>query len=279
MRLRGGTWGGIACSTFALFISGCVQSALEDTEGTTHVDSAFSVLDVSSATSILPVVEARRGALRVCLALIGFGAETAAANTKMSAVIKSAIGEWNDLLVGNPDWAIPTTAPVITVQVTECGGTTGDMRVNVWKDASTFTTDYCGRRPTWICSSAGSTSTRTVYIGPVNRGVPEDVFDPYTLRHEYGHMIGLGDTYRIAGSHDWVGTQPPSVMNRGSLTLTDDDKFGLWVTLRTVKTGSRSCDDFGTEQAMTSNVWRSIMCDSSTRPVTTDTPAVTIRTP
>jgi len=270
MHLRGGIRAGIfACFALATINAGCAQTEANEESEEGHSESAFSVLDVSAATSILPVVETRAGALRVCLALIGFGTEAPAANIKMSRVIKTAVSSWNDLLATNPDWHVASTAPVITMQTTECSGAAGDMRVNVWKDATTFTTDYCGRRPTWVCSSAGATSARTVYIGPVNRGVPEDVFDPYTILHEYGHMLGLGDTYRIAGSHDWVGTQPPSVMNRGSLTLTDDDKFGLWVTLRAVKTGTRSCTDFGAEQAMTSNIWHAIMCDSAATPGTT----------
>jgi len=235
------------------------------------VESAapFSVLNVTSATSMLSVVEARAGAIKVCLGLTGFGADTAATSTKMQRISKAAFGAWNDLLAGHPDWRVTAVDPVFTVKTSECTDAAEDLRINVWADASEFTSDYCGRRPTWVCSSAGDMWGRNIYIGPINRGVPEDVFDPYTILHEYGHMLGLGDTYRIPGSHDWVGDQPPSVMNRGSLTLTDDDKLGLWVTLRSIKTGSRSCDGFGTALTMTANVWSAIMCDPTTTPGTT----------
>ncbi len=265
--VRGVALGGLI--GLSLVACASAQSASDDNVGTSEVQSGFSVLDVSPTTSILPVVEARAGRLQVCLGLIGFGTETATASTKMQATIKSALSGWNALLVGNRDWSVATVAPMFDVQTTECSTTADDLRINVWKDAAKFTSDYCSRYPTWSCSSAGNTAARTVFIGPINRGVPDDVFDPYVILHEYGHMIGLGDTYRIAGSHDWVGPQPPSVMNRGSVTLTDDDKFGAWVTLRAVKTGVRSCTGFGAEETMTANVWRAIMCDPTATPTTT----------
>ena len=58
-------------------------------------------------------------------------------------------------------------------------------------------------------------------------------------------------------------------MNRGSLSLTDDDKFGLWVTWRAVSTGVRSCAGFGADVRMTASAWGAIMCDPRAVPVTT----------
>ena len=204
-----------AASLFTLLLAaaGCASAPGEnDITAETETESApFSVLPVTSTTSILPVVESRAGKLRVCLALIGFPASgRSTASAKLQAGIRGSLSGWNALFAGNPDWHVATVSPVFTVQTTECSARAQDLRINVWNDAATFTSDYCARFPGWTCSSAGDTPTRTVNIGPVNRGLPEDIYDPYIILHEYGHMIGLADTYTIPGSIEWVGTaQPP----------------------------------------------------------------------
>lgn len=264
---------GRLCSSFfllalALGLAACgAADEQQEEEALDDIDSEFSVLN--TAGSILPVIESRAGAPRVCLGLIGFGRETLAADNWYRRAIPYAMTSWNNLLAGNSEWSVRRIAPSISMQNSECAPTTGDFRINVWRDARTFTSSFCGRRPSWVCASSTSTGTRTMNIGPVNRGAPASVYDSYTLLHELGHLLGMADTYRISGSHDWIGAQPPSVMNRGSLSLTRDDQLGLWVALRAVKTGVRSCSGFGAAQTMTSNIWGSIMCDSTRRPITT----------
>ena len=83
-----------------------------------------------------------------------------------------------------------------------------------------------------------------------------------------GHLLGLGDTYQTSGINEWKGEQPPSVMNGESYSLTDDDRLGLWATLRQVKTGVRGCE--GTAEAQyTVNGFGSILCNAKSTPVST----------
>jgi hypothetical protein len=151
------------------------------------------------------------------------------------------------------------------------------LNVNVWATEARFKDDYCSR-PNYKCSSGAIPQYRTLYLGPWSHTKPADVFDAYRLLHEYGHLLGLGDTYRRPGVTNWVGEQPPSVMSGGSQVLTDDDKLGLWVALRTLRTGRRSCEGFGVDVAMTENTKNLLVCDPSAVPENTHgTPSPTSR--
>ena len=101
-------------------------------------------------------------------------------------------------------------------------------------------------------------------MGPINRGVSADIFYYFTILHEYGHLLALGDTYRIPGVIEWTENQPPSVMNGQNFppeAFTADDQWGLWAVLYSLKTGKRGCQGFGKEVPMTKNQACQIMCD------------------
>ncbi len=246
----------------ALALAACAADSDADTD-----EGAFSVNQVSSDFSILPALENLGGKPPVCVALIGFDprARQATGDT-IAALVTDAARKWNALLSGNELWTLRAeVTPTYTFQESECPTTGPGFSVNVWATAEQFRAEYCSR-PGYGCSPAVIAPYRSVYLGPWNRDRPLDPYDPHVLLHEYGHLLGLGDTYRIPGQTDWVREQPPSVMNNGSRTLTEDDKLGLWVALRELKTGVRSCDGFGGNVEMTQNVWNRLMCDPSTRP-------------
>lgn len=127
----------------------------------------------------------------------------------------------------------------------------------------------CEPHPDGMCASGAAVWDHLILLGPWNRTMEVDPLDDFTILHEYGHMLGLGDTYRIPGYHDWVGAQPGSVMNGHHAQLTEDDRLGLWATVRAVKTGKRSCDGFGHELEMTANVWHAFMRAPDAQPVVT----------
>ncbi len=230
-------------------------------------EDGFAVLDVSAESSVLTSIARKNGNVAVCVGLIGFSDANAAAR-EMKTEIDHVTNAWNALLQGNGDWQVARVTPTYTMQASECSATQGDLRINVWAERSRFENEFCARRPSWICSANTDYTLRTIAIGPVNRGVDVDVFDEGRLLHEYGHAQGLADTYKVPGAHDWTGSvQPASVMNGKSETLTEDDKLGLWLTWRSLRTGDRSCDGLGTKVQFTSNVWNSVMCDALAQPV------------
>lgn len=54
------------------------------------------------------------------------------------------------------------------------------------------------------------------------------------VAHEFGHMMGLADTYKEGHEE-----QPDSMMK--SLVWSDDDKFAIWALWKFLKTGVMSC--------------------------------------
>ncbi len=238
--------------------AGCV--AADESEPASGED-AFSVNPFPTSFSLLPAIENSGGKIDVCVGLVGFTpAKAQEAAAKLPVLIKDSVRKWNALLTGNPLWTlnreIETTVNVYTGR---CPSTLGTFRVSVWATAQGFIADHCSTTST--CAPAANPGRREIFLGPYNRGRAQDMFAPYVMLHEYGHLLGLGDTYKTPGALDFPGTQPPSVMNVLSQTLTDDDKRGLWVTLRELKTGIRSCDGFGAEIPMTANTSYLMMCD------------------
>ncbi len=232
-------------------------------------DLQFALSDVSN--SILPDIEAVDGNLDVCLALIGFEpAEKASATARFEDMLTRVPNAWNNLLKGNPEWPVQHQLKVnFTVQSSHCPKSTRGFNANVWKNKTDFINDFCSEYPDGMCSSGALVATKGFAIGPVNRGHDADIYDYFTLLHEYGHLLALGDTYRNPGLSDWVTNQPPSVMNGQNFpreNFTSDDQWGLWATLHAVKTGSRSCFGYGDTVDMILNSWKEVMCDPRSQP-------------
>lgn len=255
-----------------LLLGACSVAQTEDADSNeigVHEDG-FAVLEVDNKSSVLSTIAATGGKLSVCVGLMGFGSQSASAGATLKTQIAETANKWNSLFAGNSEWTVATVDVTFNVQNGECTKTQNDLRVNVWADRTRFQNEFCARRPNWICSANTDTNNRTITVGPVNRGVDVDVFDASRMVHEYGHAMGLADTYKVPGSHDWNGSvQPPSVMNGKSSKLTSDDQLGLWITWRAVKTGARTCNGFGKSVSFTSNVWNSILCDPGALPVIT----------
>ena len=234
--------------------------------------SHFSALPVDASSSILPVLKSTNGQPKVCVALLGY--DDAAASDAMDtiqALLEDTTNQWNALVQDYPGWTVQTITPNVSFATEECTAANGaDFNVNVWHDVQQFQSEYCAARFLTICSAATRWDEKTMFLGPWNRDQVVDELAPFTILHEYGHLLGLGDTYRIEGFNDWEGEQPASVMNGESTELTSDDQLGLWVTLRGIETGVRSCDGFGTEMTMTLNGFNALMCDPSSAPAMTD---------
>lgn len=233
-------------------------------------ESNFSVLDVS--WSILPILEQTNGVPDVCVGLMGFDTPDAqsAALAQLGARIEDAANQWNALLGDDDAWRITKIAPTYRVHATPCTSSfSGGFSVNLWKDVERFKTEFCaknGMAPQNCCSATFPWS-HTLNLGPWNRTREVDPFDPFASLHEYGHLLGLGDTYEIPGRLEWEGEQPPAVMNGNSHVPTEDDALGVLATLHAVRTGVRSCE--GTAKVtLTKNAFGALMCNPAAVPVT-----------
>jgi uncharacterized protein YraI len=233
-------------------------------------EANFAVLPVSTLTSILPAIEEAEGEPEVCIGLLGYAndAERQAAFEKLTSQITTTANAWNDLLAGNPLWRLKARVkPFYFQQTTQCTEVNfAGFSVNLWKTADQFKQEFCFDRPESQCASAARSRARMFFLGPWNRDHEEDPLDGFTVLHEYGHLLGLGDTYKTPGVNDFVGEQPPSIMNGKSFFLTDDDKLGLWATLRAVKTGFRSCEGFAESASFTANGFNAILCNPQAQP-------------
>ncbi|MFO0742156.1 MAG: SH3 domain-containing protein [Labilithrix sp.] len=254
------------------FGAGCATKD-DASRGEDPKEDEFAVLPVDQLSSVLPAIEDSEGRPDICVGMIGF--TPSEAKTKLEELelqLTDAMNQWNALLAGNPLWHFKgRIAPNYMMQSTECTQTiyTG-FSVNLWKDVARFRSDYCAKNfvPDSRCASAAYTNRRIFYLGPWNRTREVEALDWFTPLHEYGHLLGLGDTYQTAGLNEWKGQQPPSVMNGESMSLTDDDRLGLWATLRQVKTGVRGCE--GTKEAQyTINGYGSILCNAKSEPIVT----------
>ncbi|NBQ52416.1 MAG: hypothetical protein EBU49_02380 [Proteobacteria bacterium] len=220
--------------------------------------------------SMLKDIEAGNGTIPVCLALINFPeGERQKAEASFKDMVDRAANSWNGLLKGHPNWPVQRRVEIdFAVKESRCQSPSKGFGLTVWHRAIDFERDYCSN-PGWVCSSGGSAALREIFIGPVNRGRPSNIYSYYTILHEYGHLLGLGDTYRNKGMSDWDVDQPPSVMNGENYppeVFTTDDRWGIWATLNAVKSGRRDCRGFGKEVEMKMNSWQNIMCDPRSEP-------------
>ncbi len=245
-----------------VLVAGCVF-ACKVRSLETSSDLRFAIGD--ARYSLLKDIEEKNGKIPVCLALIGFPAEERNdAETRFKDMLSRAANSWNSLLKGHPDWPLRRDIELVfTVQETECPTSQSGFSARIWRNSGDFRRDYCSR-PGYVCTSGASAITRFLNIGPENRGNPSDIYNYFTIVHEYGHLLGLGDTYRNKGLSDWDVDQPPSVMNGQNFppeVFTTDDRWGVWATLNALKSGRRDCRGYGKEVEMKLNTWQNVMCD------------------
>lgn len=229
-------------------------------------DLRFAMGDVKY--SLLKDIKEKKGRISVCIALIGFPKEeTSQAATRFQEMLTRAGNAWNALLKEHPNWPVKHDLDfAYSVQASKCQSNWSGFNVIVWRDADTFQKEHCSN-PGYVCASGGSAITRTIYIGPMNRGSTDDIYEYFTVLHEYGHVLGLGDTYRNKGMSDWAVDQPPSVMNGQNYppeVFTTDDRWGIWATLNALDSGKRDCAGYGKEVQMKLNAWQNVMCDPRT---------------
>lgn len=225
----------------------------------------FAIYD--SSNSYLREIDRSGGVAGFCLALIGFSdEERPRAEAWFPAHIARAMNTWNAALAPHPRWPHKGELMINEIrQDTECEPNPNVIRFNVWGDGDRFRKEFCAKQENiTICTSSADVAARVVYIGPVADDKSFELYNYFTVLHEYGHMLGLGDTYQIRNHQEWEGEQPPSVMNGRAVPqdqLTVDDRMGIWAVLNEIRTGKRTCEGFGAKVPLKYNSWRVLMCD------------------
>lgn len=222
----------------------------------------FAIRDTKN--SILRDIMSSSGRIPVCVGFMAFSdSERKKASRYFRKELTKVANAWNGLLADHPHWPVKHKIVLdFHEQDQPCKARIYGFGVSVWRTDAAFQRDYCQNAP--VCVSSTWPDKRLMIIGPSNRGVAADIYDYFTLLHEYGHLLALGDTYQVPGRSEWEGDQPPSVMNGNNHPLeklTTDDRWGLWAVLAAILTGERSCKAYGSDVPMTVNAPQYVMCD------------------
>lgn len=97
----------------------------------------------------------------------------------------------------------------------------------------------CGSK---IQYSAGEHNTQTISILPVAGSRPRPVTEfSRTITHEFGHLFGLFDSYKMPPRVSFEGPTPHAIMAYTSDRVTRDDAEGIAVAMRWVYEGKIDC--------------------------------------
>jgi ShK domain-like len=151
---------------------------------------------------------------------------TTAQRQSLLALEQKAINAWNDALKGQTGWRVQSIRLNLVggATPTSCPPSSNGLRVYklvVLANANRGSADF-----TNFTNNIGNSEWKT---GDVRREM-----------HEYGHQVGLGDTYTEAG-YELPVNQPPSIMNLyynvQGLTQDDIDAVRqIWTMIRTNST-------------------------------------------
>lgn len=196
-------------------------------------ETSFAVNQQWTGNSVLRTISATAG-LEICVAYQDRSPDSQLQAEVRNAAIQAVQG-WNGLLVGmnNPQWNVsyPNIRFVFDGYGT-CSNYAGSVvKINIWQQESIWTQKFGTQR------SHARPSERTFNISPTSLNVLA-----YVVTHEYGHLIGMGDTYQIDGQLE-PHNQPPSMMQVHNHPFVQDDITGVRAIWRFIKTGTFSCGE------------------------------------
>lgn len=196
---------------------------------------------------------AANASIKVCYRFRDASVE-AGREREIVGMLREMVSVWNTELVGMSDPAWPVSNVTVEVVPGKCWW---------W---NTLQVDFWATQPSWY-SSFGTTRTHFDSRGSINVASEHTLGDSLALRstllHEYGHVLGLADTYVTPGVNEPVG-QPDSLMQSvlvspdqsssggGGVSVISvgssqadsprpDDRAGIRAMWRYVKTGRLDC--------------------------------------
>lgn len=197
-----------------------------------------------------------RGELSVCIMATSSALITTDDINNLKSATVQAINGWNNLLNQPPppsidDKIFPSWRRAsITVNFVEDCDSPVDFKVVV-----------NGSQP----NSAASTMFMVIEFAKYQLYMANDV-----IMHELGHLLGIDDTYSLAGYQTPEG-QPHGMMNPDvdyKFIFSDDDAAAIWNLWRYVKNGGDPCGPGYVKGLATENATGSNFCVKEEKPAT-----------
>ncbi len=167
----------------------------------------------------------------------------------LAPVVQTAVREWSDLIIRHePSWPQKQRNDVTVVSGNKCNLNGVDFTINVWRHNVRFQADITAFYKTnnWTVQENGARSHAIIFNKSINYNHELAANDggAYVLKHEFGHLLGLGDVYEEKNYQQGIGLEyhPPSVMKGDSASLTQDDALGLVAVWNFLKKGIQTCD-------------------------------------
>lgn len=194
-----------------------------------------------SSHSLLPEIN-KTGRVEACFQPIG-GSQTERQETfqEVNQALSVAVEGWNQFLVGQPGW----NQNKITVNVTpreNCAPSSQTLTIRAFINDASFQKLCSNMYPNIPLKDLPTKCRSHTYVKDHLINLEKESIDnrlDHVILHEYGHIIGMGDTYYEDGyiPKSATGGQPNSVMN-GPNPLSPDDRDGIRAVWQAIRQGN-----------------------------------------
>jgi hypothetical protein len=188
---------------------------------------------------LLPKI-AKTSALNACIVYQGNVKPTSFQIRAKENSLAVAVIKWNAALKrANVGWKIDAVALKTLSGIGQCPAANYDMTILVWTDSATWNRDHAKGQRSYADVNRGE-----IHLDPeAFDGLPSGDLRQWVIVHEYGHLLGLGDTYTEKGESQPQESHPPSVYRGegGTWDPSPDDIAGIGAVWKYIETGSFSC--------------------------------------
>ncbi|SMF34817.1 hypothetical protein SAMN06296036_110165 [Pseudobacteriovorax antillogorgiicola] len=235
------------------FLAGCGNYQADKSS------TKFGVFSNASEYSLLPMIE-KSGKIDFCVSFQGED-PSLELKEKVRIAAENAVFQWNGQLVGmrNPIWPHIQIESKVIFKVDDCDQfeNRSVVKINLWKSEEVWISTFSDTKRSHARLREG-----TINLHP--RYWTENQFKlEYVVLHEYAHLLGIGDTYHIAGRNT-PDYQPASAMRTSGNPITSDDRGAIRALWKYLRTGQFSCGDEFIAVNSKYNLWQQNFCSEKT---------------